>query len=92
VPALKCVGIRFSFFSSRSLIKVTMLSLFAPFLFLLQSTLAAPVEHAAAAATVGKIRGVADPVYHLYLQANSKNSTLSSFAPVSFPFLFKATY
>jgi carbonyl reductase 1 len=63
-----------------------MLSLFAPLLFLIQDTLAAPVKDVAAAATVGKIRGVADPVYHLYLQANSKNGTLTFFALIFFPF------
>lgn len=41
-------------------------------LLLAQSALSAPVENVAAA-TVGKIRGVRDPIYHLYLQANSKN-------------------
>jgi hypothetical protein len=51
-----------------------MRSLLVPLL-LVQSVLAAPAERAAAAATVGKIRGVRDPIYHLYLQANSKNST-----------------
>lgn len=30
---------------------------------------------AATAAIVGKIRGVRDPIYHLYLQANANNST-----------------
>jgi hypothetical protein len=55
-----------------------MLSLFAPLLLLVQSTVASPVEHAAAAATVGKIRGVRDPIYHLYLQANSKNGSFST--------------
>jgi hypothetical protein len=53
----------------------TMLSLILiPIISLLQITLAAPVSNAAAA-TVGKIRGVRDPIYHLYLQANSKNGT-----------------
>jgi len=49
-----------------------MLHSLAPILLLLHSALAAPVENAAAA-TVGKIRGVRDPIYHLYLQASSKN-------------------
>ena len=49
----------------------------APILLLLHGAVAAPVENAAAAATVGKIRGVRDPIYHLYLQANSKNGTHS---------------
>lgn len=53
---------------------VAMLPSLAPILLLLHSALAAPVENAAAAAaTVGKIRGVRDPIYHLYLQASSKN-------------------
>lgn len=50
-----------------------MLTFFAPLLLFLQGSVAAPIENAAAAATVGKIRGVRDPIYHLYLQANSKN-------------------
>lgn len=50
-----------------------MLTLFAPLLLLLQGSVAAPIENAAAVATVGKIRGVREPIYHLYLQANSKN-------------------
>ncbi|KAF2847706.1 hypothetical protein T440DRAFT_402685 [Plenodomus tracheiphilus IPT5] len=42
---------------------------------LLQSALAVavPLQPEAVAATTGKIRGVRDPIYHLYLQANSKN-------------------
>jgi hypothetical protein len=40
---------------------------------LVPCALAAPVSNAAAATTVGKIRGVADPIYHLYLQASPKN-------------------
>ena len=55
-----------------------MLTFFAPLLLLAQVILAAPVENtaatvAAAAATVGKIRGVRDPIYHLYLQTSPKN-------------------
>lgn len=49
-----------------------MLTVLVPFLLFFGSSLGAPVEHAAVA-TVGKIRGVRDPIYHLYLQANSKN-------------------
>lgn len=54
---------------------ITMLTFFAPLLLLAQSAAAAPVENVAvaAAATVGKIRGVRDPIYHLYLQASPKN-------------------
>jgi hypothetical protein len=52
-----------------------MSSLFAPLLLLAQSVVTAPTEHAAAAATVGKIRGVRNPIYHLYLQASSKNGS-----------------
>lgn len=42
----------------------------------LQGVMAVPVvERAPAAVTVGKIRGVRDPIYHLYLQASPKNRT-----------------
>ena len=51
-----------------------MFSHFAPALLLAQYALAAPVTNAAAA-TVGKIRGVQSPIYHLYLQANPKNGS-----------------
>lgn len=55
--------------------------LLAPLLLLLsQSTLSAPLS-TAAAATVGKIRGVRDPIYHLYLQANSKNASIPVLGP-----------
>ncbi|KAH7090606.1 hypothetical protein FB567DRAFT_520239 [Paraphoma chrysanthemicola] len=59
------------------------LTLLAPFLFLAQTTLAAPTTspRAAAAATIGKIRGVRDPIYHLYLQANSKNASIPVLGP-----------
>ncbi|KAF2177235.1 hypothetical protein K469DRAFT_604002 [Zopfia rhizophila CBS 207.26] len=57
-----------------------MLASFAPLLLLLQGALSAPIENAAAA-TVGKIRGVQSPVYHLYLQANSKNKTIPVLGP-----------
>lgn len=57
----------------------------APLLLLAQTTLAAPLEAAprAAAATVGKIRGVRDPIYHLYLQANSKSPSTPVLGPES---------
>ncbi|KAH7116746.1 hypothetical protein B0J11DRAFT_571246 [Dendryphion nanum] len=47
-----------------------------------------PVTHpapisAAAAPTVGKIRGVRDPIYHLYLQASPKNASLPLLGPES---------
>lgn len=65
-----------------STLHITMLTLFAPLLLLAQSAAAAPVENvAAAAATVGKIRGVRDPIYHLYLQASPKNCKRLFFAP-----------
>ncbi|CAE7025822.1 hypothetical protein PTTW11_03974 [Pyrenophora teres f. teres] len=61
-----------------------MLPSLAPILLLLHSALAAPVENAAAAAaTVGKIRGVRDPIYHLYLQASSKNASTPVLGPES---------
>jgi len=53
-------------------------TLLAPLLLLAQTALAAPL---AAAATVGKIRGVRDPIYHLYLQANSKNASIPVLGP-----------
>ena len=49
-----------------------MLVLLTQVLLLAQYAAAAPVTNAAAA-TVGKIRGVSSPIYHLYLQANPKN-------------------
>ncbi|KAL6153310.1 hypothetical protein ACJQWK_11463 [Exserohilum turcicum] len=58
-----------------------MLTIFAPLLLLAQGTFAAPVENAAAAATVGKIRGVRDPIYHLYLQASPKNASTPVLGP-----------
>ncbi|KAF2116940.1 hypothetical protein BDV96DRAFT_39092 [Lophiotrema nucula] len=39
-----------------------------------------PVEKAAAA-TVGQIRAVQSPVFHFYLQANSKNKTIPVLGP-----------
>ena len=50
-----------------------MLSFVAQVLLIVSGALAVPVENAGNSATVGKIRGVRDPIYHLYLQANSKN-------------------
>ena len=50
----------------------TMFSVIAATLLLAQCAFAAPVANAAAA-TVGKIRGVQSPIYHLYLQANPQN-------------------
>ncbi|CAI6261956.1 unnamed protein product [Periconia digitata] len=51
------------------------------------STLAAPLTPNAnditAAATVGKIRGVRDPIYHLYLQSNPSNSSIPVLGPES---------
>ncbi|EDU48231.1 predicted protein [Pyrenophora tritici-repentis Pt-1C-BFP] len=66
-----------------------MLFLLAPILplfllvLLLPSAFAAPVDNAAAAVTVGKIRGVRDPIYHLYLQASSKNASTPVLGPES---------
>ncbi|CAO2651013.1 Nn.00g093100.m01.CDS01 [Neocucurbitaria sp. VM-36] len=62
-----------------------MWTLFAPILLLLHGVIAAPVGNSAnaAAATVGKIRGVRDPIYHLYLQANSKNASIPVLGPES---------
>lgn len=58
-----------------------MLSFIAPVLLLLTTAFAVPTpvdqNPAAPQATLGKIRGVQSPVYHLYLQANSKNSTFA---------------
>lgn len=52
----------------------TMLAFLAPALLLLPGALAAPAPASnAAAATVGQIRGVQSPIFHLYLQANPKN-------------------
>ncbi|KAF2257330.1 hypothetical protein BU26DRAFT_474160 [Trematosphaeria pertusa] len=59
-----------------------MLAFLAPVLLLLQGALSAPVANAAAA-TVGKIRGVRDPIYHLYLQANPKNASIPVLGPES---------
>ena len=54
-----------------------MFTLLLPVLAMAMSALAAPMPaENAAAATVGQIRAVTSPVFHLYLQANSKNSTL----------------
>lgn len=49
-----------------------MFSVIAATLLIAQCAFAAPVTNTAAA-TVGKIRGVQSPIYHLYLQANPKN-------------------
>ena len=67
-----------------------MLSFFAQILLVASGALAAPVENAQrAAATVGKIRGVRDPIYHLYLQASAKNGMLISFSLHSALLLFQ---
>ncbi|KAL6711361.1 hypothetical protein ACN47E_005892 [Coniothyrium glycines] len=58
-----------------------------PFLLLyLPAIFAAPLTKSAettsaAAATVGKIRGVRDPIYHLYLQASSTNASQPVLGP-----------
>ncbi|KAF2447021.1 hypothetical protein P171DRAFT_429964 [Karstenula rhodostoma CBS 690.94] len=51
-------------------------------LLLVSFALAASISNAAAA-TVGKIRGVSDPIYHLYLQANLKNASTPVLGPES---------
>jgi hypothetical protein len=56
-------------------------TLLAPLLCLAHIVLSAPIESPRAAATVGKIRGVRDPIYHLYLQANSKNTSIPVLGP-----------
>ncbi|KAI4949020.1 hypothetical protein J4E91_005483 [Alternaria rosae] len=59
-----------------------MLSLFTHVLLVVSGALAAPVENVqSAAATVGKIRGVRDPIYHLYLQASAKNASIPVLGP-----------
>ncbi|KAF2036238.1 hypothetical protein EK21DRAFT_83940 [Setomelanomma holmii] len=52
-------------------------------LLLAQSIIAAPVEssRSISAATIGKIRGVRDPVYHLYLQADSASPSTPVLGP-----------
>lgn len=57
-----------------------MLAFLTPLFLILQHTIAAPVTNAPAA-TIGKIRAVQSPVFHFYLQANSKNS--NTFFPLS---------
>jgi hypothetical protein len=42
-----------------------------------------PTTSTASASTVGKIRGVRDPIYHLYLQANSKSPSTPVLGPES---------
>ena len=49
-----------------------MLTILVANLLLAQNALAAPAK-SIVAATVGKIRGVRDPIYHLYLQSNPNN-------------------
>ncbi|KAF2017397.1 hypothetical protein BU24DRAFT_478485 [Aaosphaeria arxii CBS 175.79] len=60
-----------------------MFAILAPVLLLIQAVLSAPVEQVAAAATVGKIRGVRSPIYHLYLQADPKNASHPVLGPES---------
>ncbi|KAF2800713.1 hypothetical protein K505DRAFT_403835 [Melanomma pulvis-pyrius CBS 109.77] len=53
-----------------------------PLLLLAPFALAAPTPAPAGAlATVGKIRGVSTPIYHLYLQANAKNTSIPVLGP-----------
>ncbi|KNG44928.1 hypothetical protein DDE82_007714 [Stemphylium lycopersici] len=60
-----------------------MLNFLTPLLLIAQGAFAAPVGDTAttAAATTGKIRGVRDPIYHLYLQANPKNTSTPVLGP-----------
>jgi hypothetical protein len=55
----------------------------APLLVLFPYAFAAPLSSSTStsAATVGKIRGVRDPIYHLYLQANSKSASTPVLGP-----------
>jgi hypothetical protein len=54
-------------------------------LLLLPTIFAAPLSPSpsstAATATIGKIRGVRDPIYHLYLQASSKSASTPVLGP-----------
>ena len=59
-----------------------LLLLLTPVLLLVQGTFAAPAS-LVPRATVGKIRGVSSPIYHLYLQANSKNGKTAAMVPSS---------
>jgi hypothetical protein len=53
-----------------------------PLLLLFPSiALAAPLSSTSAAATIGKIRGVRDPIYHLYLQASSTSPSVPVLGP-----------
>jgi hypothetical protein len=66
---------------SNGKVPAAMLKFFAHVLLVVSGAVAAPVQKVEnAAATVGKIRGVRDPIYHLYLQANSRNGMPSSFS------------
>jgi hypothetical protein len=59
-----------------------LLTHFAPLLVLLPNfALAFPLSSSTAAATIGKIRGVRDPIYHLYLQASSKSPSIPVLGP-----------
>ncbi|CAG5156412.1 uncharacterized protein ALTATR162_LOCUS4210 [Alternaria atra] len=60
-----------------------MLTFFAQVLLVVSCALAAPVENAGSATTVGKIRGVRDPIYHLYLQVNPNNASIPVLGPES---------
>ena len=42
-----------------------------------------PLSTSSSAPTIGKIRGVRDPIYHLYLQAHASNASLPVLGPES---------
>lgn len=54
----------------------TIMTFLSILLMLPSVTAAAPLTSNTAATTVGKIRGVRDPIYHLYLQASPANSSI----------------
>jgi hypothetical protein len=60
----------------------TMLSLLTTLLTLLPLTLSTPLP-STSAATVGKIRGVREPIYHLYLQSLPKSASTPVLGPES---------
>lgn len=60
-----------------------LLSLFFVLPCVLAAPLSSPSTSAAAAATIGKIRGVRDPIYHLYLQASPSNASVPVLGPES---------
>lgn len=57
--------------------------LLLPLLLLLPSALSLPTTSTTSAATIGKIRGVRDPIYHLYLQASASSPSTPVLGPES---------